>query len=118
MWDSIYGLPLRLAADARRLDLSPSWASWVGQAPALELLVEIGVPAIHAHDLAMANRFRVGLGLPAGDSAIVSVEVPDGTAERFAKQGVAAAIRAGRLRCAFHLYTTEEDVDRALSLLS
>jgi selenocysteine lyase/cysteine desulfurase len=24
-WDSIYGLPLRLAPDARRLDASPAW---------------------------------------------------------------------------------------------
>lgn len=118
VWDSIYGLPLRLASDARRLDLSPAWASWVGQAPALELIAEIGVPAIHAHDVAQANRFRAGLGMPEGDSAIVSVEVPDGTAERFAEAGVVAAIRAGRLRCSFHLYTTERDVDLALSLLA
>ncbi|MEO5874654.1 MAG: aminotransferase class V-fold PLP-dependent enzyme, partial [Streptosporangiaceae bacterium] len=117
VWDSIYGLPLRLAEDARRLDLSPSWASWVGQAPALELIADIGVPAVHAHNLALANRFTAGLGLPETDSAIVSVEVPAGMAERFAEAGVIAAIRAGRLRCSFHLYTSEDDVDLALSLL-
>src|SRR5256885_5789212 len=48
--------PLRLAADARRLDLSPAWMSWAGQAPALELLADIGVAAVHDHDLRLANR--------------------------------------------------------------
>ncbi len=70
---SYYGAPLRLAGDARRFDLSPAWLSWVGAAPALELLAELGVEAIHAHDLRMAGRLRAGLGLEPGDSAIVSV---------------------------------------------
>ena len=56
-WASIYGAPLRLAGDARRLDLSPAWLCWVGTAPALELVEEVGVAAIGAHD--------VGLGVGA-----------------------------------------------------
>ena len=48
---SYFGPPLRLARSARRLDLSPAWFSWVGTAPALELLEQIGVEAIHDHDL-------------------------------------------------------------------
>jgi selenocysteine lyase/cysteine desulfurase len=118
IWDSIYGAPLRLAADARRLDLSPAWSSWIGQAPAIELLADLGVTAIHSHNLAMANRFRAGLGLPPGDSAIVSLGVPEGTAKYLADNGVIASVRAGRLRCAFHLSTSEADVDRALDLLN
>ena len=118
VWESVYGAPLRLAADARRLDLSPAWQSWVGLAPALELLERVGVPEIHRHNVAMAGRFRAGLGLPPGDSAIVSVPVAEGTAEVLAGAGVAASMRAGRLRCGFHLYTTEEEVDRAVELLS
>ncbi|MFC6880954.1 MULTISPECIES: aminotransferase class V-fold PLP-dependent enzyme [Actinomadura] len=118
VWDSIYGAPLRLASDARRLDLSPAWQAWAGHAPALDLLERVGVPAVHAHNVALARRFQAGLGLPTGDSAIVSVPVPDGTAERLRAGGVVAAVRAGRLRCAFHLTTTEEDVDRALDLLA
>ena len=59
---SYSGAPLRLAADARRFDLSPAWLNWVGAAPALELLEEVGVGTIHAHDLRMANRLRAGLG--------------------------------------------------------
>ncbi|WP_067806924.1 aminotransferase class V-fold PLP-dependent enzyme [Actinomadura formosensis] len=118
IWDSIYGLPLRLAADARRLDLSPAWQCWAGHAPALELLEQVGVPAIHDHDVALARRFRAGLGLPPGDSAIVSLAVPDGAADLLRGNGVIATVRAGRLRCAFHLTTTEADVDKAVDLLA
>ncbi|GLF93097.1 aminotransferase class V-fold PLP-dependent enzyme [Streptomyces yaizuensis] len=118
VWDSIYGTPLRLADGARRLDASPAWASWAGHAPALELLDGLGPARIHDHDLALANRFRAGLGLPAGDSAIVSLTVPDGTAERLAAHGVVASVRGGRLRCSFHISTTDQDVDRALDLLT
>jgi selenocysteine lyase/cysteine desulfurase len=50
-------------------------------------------------------------------SAIVSVDLPAGAAERLGEGGVMAAGRAGRMRFSFHLYTTEEDVDRALSLI-
>jgi selenocysteine lyase/cysteine desulfurase len=58
-----YDPELRLAADARRLDLSPAWFSWVGTEPALKIVRDVGVEQIHAHDVALANRFRAGLGL-------------------------------------------------------
>ena len=118
IWDSVYGLPPRLAPDARRLDLSPAWQCWAGHAPALELLGRIGVPAVHDHDVRLARRFSAALGLPPGDSAIVAVDVPDGTAEVLRAGGVIASVRAGRLRCAFHLTTTEADVDKAAGLLA
>ena len=113
---SYYGPPLRLAEDARRFDVSPAWFSWVGAAPAIELVASIGVPAIQAHDVALANRFRVGLGLAASDSAIVSAAVPD-AARRLESAGIRAASRAGSLRASFHLYNTEQDVDAALDVL-
>jgi selenocysteine lyase/cysteine desulfurase len=113
---SFYGPPLRLAADARRFDESPAWFSWVGTAPALELLADVGVAAVGGHDLMLADRFRAGLGLPPGDSAIVSVDVP-GAEQRLTAAGIRAAVRGGRLRASFHLYTTESDVDRAVEAL-
>jgi selenocysteine lyase/cysteine desulfurase len=116
-WASLYGPPLRLAGDARRLDLSPAWLSWVGAAPALELLNEVGIEAIQEHDVRLANRFRAGLGMPESNSAIVSVDTP-GASERLARAGVRAAVRAGGLRASFHLYNTDADVDRALEALS
>lgn len=114
---SFYGPPLRLATDARRFDISPAWFCYVGATPALELVAEIGVPAIHAHNVALANRFLAGLGRPPGESAIVTVEVP-GAEQRLAAAGVRAAVRAGRIRASFHLYTTPTDVDQALTALT
>jgi selenocysteine lyase/cysteine desulfurase len=116
-YSSFYGPPLRLASDARRFDVSPAWFSWVGTAPALEVLLGIGIEAIHEHDLRLANLFRDGLGLDPGDSAIVSAEVP-GAEERLRETAVMAAARAGLLRTSWNLYNTEEDVERVLEALS
>jgi selenocysteine lyase/cysteine desulfurase len=114
---SYFGPPLRLASSARRLDSSPAWFSWVATQPALELVNRIGIEAIHAHDVALANRFRGGLGLEPGDSAIVSADVPDARA-RLEAAGIVAAERGGRLRASWHLYNTEADVDAALDALA
>jgi selenocysteine lyase/cysteine desulfurase len=114
---SYFGPPLRLANSARRLDTSPAWFSWVGTQPALELLERIGIEAVHAHDLGLANRFRAGLGLPPGDSAIVSLAIADAD-ERLARAGAMAATRGGRLRTSWHVYNTDDDVDRVLEALS
>jgi selenocysteine lyase/cysteine desulfurase len=115
-YKSYYGLPMRLAANARRFDVSPAWFSWVAMAPTLELIDEIGLVAIQEHDVALANRFLTGLGRPPGNSAIVTVDVP-GAEERLAAAGVRAAVRAGRIRASFHIYSTEHDVDLALDAL-
>jgi len=117
-WDSLYGEPLRLAGDARRFDVSPAWHSWVAQAPALDLLAEIGPVALHAHALGLANRFRSAVGLPPGDSAIVSVVADPGTADRLERAGVAGSVRAGRLRLALHVNNTTIDVDRAADVVT
>lgn len=116
-WASCYGGPLRLAGDARRLDVSPVWPAWLGQRLSLELLLQVGVETIHAHDVALADRLRAGIGLPPSRSAIVSLAVPAGAAERLASAGVVGAVRAGRLRLSCHLYNDEADVDRALDVL-
>ena len=117
-WDSIYGSPLRLAGDARRFDVSPAWHSWVGQAPALDLLSEVGPAALHRHALGLANSFRTALDLPPGDSAIVSLPGSTDAAARLRDAEVLGSMRAGRLRLAFHLNNTPEDVDRAVAALT
>lgn len=115
--ESYYGPPLRLAKDARRFDVSPAWFSFVGAAPAMELLLDIGLPAVARHNIGLANRFRAGLGLSPSDSAIVSTSQP-GAEERLRAAGVRAAVRAGALRVSFHVYSTEADVDMALNALT
>lgn len=113
---SYFGPPLRLARDARRLDVSPAWFSWVGAAPALELIERIGVAAIHDHDVELANRFRAGIGLQPSDSAIVSADLP-GATEQLQRAGIIAAVRGGRLRTSWHIYNTDTDVDNLLHAL-
>lgn len=113
---SYYATQMELATDARRFDQSPAWFSFVGAAPALELIEQIGVETIHRHNLALANEFRAGIGLPPGDSAIVSTAIP-GADEAFAAAGVRAAVRGGNLRASFHIYSTRADVQLALEAL-
>jgi selenocysteine lyase/cysteine desulfurase len=113
---SYYGPPMELAKSARQFDISPAWLNWVGTAPALDLVEAIGVESIQAHNVALANRFLTGLGQEAGDSAIVTVDVP-GAQEKLEAAGVRAAVRAGRVRASFHVYSTDHDVDLALNAL-
>ncbi len=115
-WDSIYGPPLRLATNARRFDLSPGWLNWVALVPALELLLDVGVATIRRHNVGLANSLREQLGLGPSTSAIVSLDLePSFDDTRLA--GLHTAYRAGRLRAGFHLYNTEEDVDRLAAAL-
>jgi selenocysteine lyase/cysteine desulfurase len=116
-WAELYGGPLRLASNAKRLDISPAWACWAGTAPAVELIVELGVRAIGAYDLALAARLRHGLGMAPSNSAIVVTESPD-AAHRLKRAGIRASVRAGRVRLGCHLPATIADVDRALDALT
>ena len=116
-WTSIYGAPLRLATDARRLDLSPAWLCWAGTAPALELVERLGVAAIGAHDVALAARVRSAAGLPENGSAIVSLPLDDVECERLRSAGARFSLRDGRARLSFHLYNDDSDVDLVLSAL-
>ncbi|WP_211262232.1 aminotransferase class V-fold PLP-dependent enzyme [Nitriliruptor alkaliphilus] len=117
VWTSIYGGPLRLAGDARRLDVSPAWLAWVGTGPALQAILDLGVDTIHRHDVALSDRFCDGLELPRTGSAIVSVAASDAQLAALEAAGVRASVRAGRVRACFHVTTDETDVDRAVAAL-
>ncbi len=116
-WTSCYGPPLRVAPDARRFTISPAWFDVRATAIALETIGGLGVESIHAHDVALANRFLAALDLPPSDSAIVSVATGAGAAAALAEAGIATAVRAGRTRLSFHAYSTDEDADRAAAVL-
>lgn len=115
-WDTVYGLPLRLASGARRYDASPAWLAFTGAAAALGYLTSLDVAAVHAHCTGLADTLRGELGLPAAGSAITAVET-DVPPERLARAGVRGSMRAGRFRVGFHLYNTQEDVDLAVAAL-
>ena len=98
-----------------RFDASPAWFDWVGAVPSLEWLAQVGVQAIGAHSVALANALREELGLAASNSAIVSLDT--GRGDALAAAGIKASTRAGRARLSFYLYNTVEDVDRAVEAL-
>ena len=81
------------------------------------MIERIGIDAIHEHDVALANRFRAGIGLEPSDSAIVCADLP-GAAERLEAAGIVAAVRGGLLRTSWHLYNDEADVDRVLEIVA
>lgn len=123
-WDACYGPIDELAHSARRFDESPALFSYAGARRSLELLEELGVDTVRAHDLALADRFRAGLAslghepVPSPDSPIVSVPALGHRQTELSSAGVEVSNRAGNLRAAFHLYNTDADVDRLLDVLS
>lgn len=115
-WQTIYGLPLRLTGSARRFDASPSWFSALGAGLTMPWLASLDRAAVEAHSLALANRVRTELQLPQQDSAIVSIPAANAS-DSLARAGIRAAVRAGAVRVGFHLYNTDDDVDRLLDAL-
>jgi selenocysteine lyase/cysteine desulfurase len=115
-WSTIYGLPLRLAADARRFDTSPAWFGVLGSGLTLPWLASLDGAAVESHCLGLANRLRAELDLPPSDSAIVSLSIEDG-ADALARAGIRASLRAGAVRVGFHLYNTDDDLGRLLDAL-
>lgn len=116
-WSSVYGSPLRLAADARRLDTSPAWFSWAGAATSLELLAGLDLAAVHAHDVQLADALLDRLGQPPRGSAIVTLDADPAAADRMRAAGIRTAVRAGRIRASFHLYNDATDVALAAKAL-
>ncbi|WP_458243010.1 aminotransferase class V-fold PLP-dependent enzyme [Streptomyces sp. MAI_2237] len=123
-WDSCYGPVAELAHSARRFDLTPALFTFAGLRRSLDLIEELGVAAVHAHDVALADRFRAGLArlgheaVPAPGSAIVSVPGLGDRQPALSRAGIEVSDRAGNLRASFHLYNTPADVDRLLDALS
>jgi selenocysteine lyase/cysteine desulfurase len=115
-WQTIYGLPVRLADDARRFDASPTWFSALGAGLTLPWLASLDSAAVEAHTVGLANRARAELELPQQDSAIVSIPIAD-AADKLRAAGIRASVRAGAVRVGFHLYNTENDLDRLLDAL-
>lgn len=116
MWSSLYGLPMRLAATARRFDASPAWFSVLGAALSLTWLASLDRAAVEAHTLGLANRLRAELQLAASESAIVAFSADHAT-DALQRAGIRASVRAGATRVGFHLYNTDADLDRLLDAL-
>lgn len=112
VWDSVYGPEMRLAGDARRLDVSPSWLTWVGAAAAGVVFARTDVTELGAHGIGLAEELRARLGLSSRPSPVVVVADPEGARARScAEAGATVASRAGAVRVGFHLWNTPSDVD-------
>lgn len=128
----------QLMPGARRFELGIyNFAGANAVEASLDLLAEVGVPAIEAHVLGLARSFTTGLlelGLPVMSgrldphfSHVVVVGQIDSDAENHTRlqglmdhlvaQGVRLSLRRGRLRFSFHGYNTQEEVDRVLSMM-
>jgi selenocysteine lyase/cysteine desulfurase len=112
-----YGVEAQLASSARKFDSAQNLISMIGAKRSIDAILELGVPAIGRHDLALANRFRAGRNLPPSNSAIVSLSW-EGAAKHLAAAGIRATEWRGNLRLSFHLHNSEEDVDRTLYALA
>ena len=131
---------LVLRPGARRFDLGNyNYLGAAAAEAALELLGEFGMDRIEAHARGLARRLAEGfaaLGLPlaggAGPDLAHIVAVGEAGAglhdstddprlaslyEHLTGNGVVLSVRRGVLRFSVHLYNTEDDVDRVLSLV-
>jgi cysteine desulfurase/selenocysteine lyase len=128
-----------LMPGARRFDLGNyNYIAAVAVGSALRMINNIGVDRIESHAVGLSTRLAVGLaglglpvcGAPAGQHRghIVCVgrlgEGHDATGDArmqslydaLQAQGVKLSIRKGTLRFSFHLYNSEEDVERVLAI--
>ncbi|MFQ6392909.1 aminotransferase class V-fold PLP-dependent enzyme [Nocardia sp. KC 131] len=120
-WAELYD-PIALPTTTRRFDATPDWLGGIAAAAGIELIEELTVEKIGAHNLDLADRFRAGLTelgyepIP-GPSAIVSVPGAGDAAPHLERADIVASVRGGGLRFAFHLYNSTTDVDHALEAL-
>ena len=117
-WRSVYGSRMELASDARRFDVSPAWQAFVGAEQSIGLFATADIAAIWRHASALGDAVCRGLGLAEQHQAIITIEDPEGELlARLAAAGIRASGRAGRLRLAFHVWNTAEDVAAVLAAL-
>ncbi|GIW11984.1 MAG: aminotransferase class V [Dehalococcoidia bacterium] len=120
------GGPYVLPADARKLDLSPAWFSWVGARAALALLLDLPLAQVEARCLELADYFRqeaqrLGAELvpteePSHVLGLVSDD-PQRLQAALAAGGVLTSARDRYLRLGFHAFNNEADVEQALEAL-
>ena len=117
-------------ATARRFDSgTPPVPSLYPGTAGMELIAEVGVPAIEAHVRGLVDRLLAGLdelgatvATPRGAGeygpliCVVSTD-PNALVAALAEQRIVTSTRDANLRVSLHLYNVEEDVDRILEAL-
>jgi selenocysteine lyase/cysteine desulfurase len=116
-----YGGDLDLAPTAARFDVSLAWLPWLGASVSLDLLVDWQRGGGLDQVTGLARRLAGNLDLPEPKSTVVSVPVQEEAERvraRLAEQGIRAAVRAGSVRLAPHVYNTPDEIDRAAQALA
>jgi selenocysteine lyase/cysteine desulfurase len=115
-----FGGPLTLAPDARRFDVSRAWFPWVGATASLRLLVEWQAAGAFGAVRDLAEGLARRLGVPWYGSSLVCAPLADGESARaaLAAAGIRASVRGTAIRFAVHVYTTEQDLDRAAGAIA
>ncbi|GAA1214655.1 aminotransferase class V-fold PLP-dependent enzyme [Rhodoglobus aureus] len=118
VWSSVYGTEMNLAKDARQFDVSPAWQAWVGAEHPIALFADLDIAEVWEHCTGLANQLCDELGIERQNQAIVTWPDESGTdLAKLTATGITASGRAGRLRAAFHLWNTEEDVAAVIAAL-
>lgn len=114
------GGPLTLAETAARFDTSMAWHLWIGAAVSLGLIDEWRRAGRLSAVVARSDELAGRLGLDPTGSSIVAVPVADMAAARaaLADAGVKAGVHTATVRLSCHVYTTADDVDRAVQVLA
>jgi len=109
---------------------SPAYTGIYGMGAAVELLLEVGIETISARIselLARCERGLRGLGCDVSPAAIeragiIVFEHPRADArgcyQQLTAANVSVSLRRGRIRVSPHFYTTDEEIDRFISLVS
>jgi selenocysteine lyase/cysteine desulfurase len=115
-----FGGPLTLMPDARRFEVSRGWFPWVGATASLALLARWKTDGAFPAVLALAAGLAGRLGVPWYGSSLVCAPLGDGEAARtaLAAAGIRASVRGTAIRFAVHVYTTEDDLDRAAAAIA
>ena len=118
-------------ASARRFDSgTPPVPSLYPGVAGMELIAEVGVPAIEEHVRGLVGRLHAGLDElgatvatprePAERGPLICVVSTDPNAlvDALAAERIVTSTRDSNLRISLHLYNVDEDVDRVLAALS
>jgi len=117
-WGSCYGTEFAPARTARRFDTSPAWQAFAGAEAAVELFSLADLAEVWRHCVGLADELCRGLGIEPRHQAIVSWPDPDGCQlAALTAAGIRASGRAGRIRIAFAVWNTGEDVSAVLAAL-
>lgn len=118
VWGSCYAPEMKLAASARRFDVSPAWPAWVGAEPAIKMFSELDIAEVWDRASGLGDLLCDALGIAQQHQSIVTWPDADGRElHRLNAAGIRVSGRAGRLRASFHLWNDESDVEAVVAAL-